>query len=69
LRAYSDKDGTLLWTFDTNEDFKTINGVAARGGGMDHGGAVVVDGMMYLNSGYGGFVGHPGNVLLAFGLN
>jgi polyvinyl alcohol dehydrogenase (cytochrome) len=69
LRAYSTEDGSILWTFDTNEDFKTVNGVAARGGGMDHGGAVVVDGMLYLNSGYGGFVGHPGNVLLAFGLN
>ena len=26
------------------------------------------DGMMYVNSGYGGLVGRPGNVLLAFGL-
>jgi polyvinyl alcohol dehydrogenase (cytochrome) len=69
LRAYSTEDGTILWTFDTNEDFKTVNGVAARGGAMDHGGAVIVDGMLYLNSGYGGFVGHPGNVLLALGLN
>ena len=69
LRAYSAENGAILWTLDTNEDFKTINGVAARGGGMDHGGAIVVDGMMYLNSGYGGFVGHPGNVLLALGLN
>jgi polyvinyl alcohol dehydrogenase (cytochrome) len=69
LRAYSDKDGAILWTFDTNQDFETINGVAARGGGMDHGGAIVVDGMVYLNSGYGGFVGHPGNVLLALGLD
>ena len=69
LRAYSAENGTILWTFNTNEDFKTVNGVAARGGGMDHGGAVVVDGMLYLNSGYGGFVGHPGNILLALGLN
>jgi polyvinyl alcohol dehydrogenase (cytochrome) len=69
LRAYSAEDGSILWTFDTNRDFKTVNGVAARGGGMDHGGAVVVGGMLYVNSGYGGFVGHPGNVLLAFGLD
>jgi len=27
-----------------------------------------VDGMIYVNSGYGGFTAHPGNVLLAFGL-
>ena len=31
--------------------------------------AIVVDGMMYVNSGYGGLVGRPGNVLLAFGLD
>jgi hypothetical protein len=24
--------------------------------------------MIYVNSGYGGFVGNPGNVLLAFGV-
>jgi polyvinyl alcohol dehydrogenase (cytochrome) len=69
LRAYSSSDGSIIWLFDTNRDFETLNGVVARGGGMDHGGPVVVDGMLYVNSGYGGFVGHPGNVLLAFGLD
>ncbi len=69
LRAYSSSDGSIVWLFDTNRDFDTVNGVAARGGGMDHGGPVVADGMLYANSGYGGFVAHPGNVLLAFGLD
>jgi polyvinyl alcohol dehydrogenase (cytochrome) len=68
LRAYSSRDGQIIWTYDTNRDFVTVNGVTARGGGMDHGGPVVAGGMLYVNSGYGGFVGHPGNVLLAFGL-
>lgn len=68
LRAYSAQDGAIIWLFDTNRDFATVNGVAARGGGMDHGGPVVVDGMLFVNSGYGGFVAHPGNVLLAFGV-
>ena len=36
---------------------------------MDGPGAAVVDGMLYINSGYGGFVGRPGNVLLAFGVD
>lgn len=67
LRAYSTKDGSIIWQFDTNRDFTTVNGVTARGGGMDHGGAVAADGMLYVNSGYGGFTAHPGNVLLAFG--
>jgi polyvinyl alcohol dehydrogenase (cytochrome) len=68
VRAYSSTDGSIIWTYDTNRDFTTVNGVAARGGGMDHGGPVVVDGMLYVNSGYGGFVAHPGNVLLALGV-
>lgn len=68
LRAYSTRTGAILWLFDTNRDFKTVNGVAARGGGMDHGGAVIAGRMLFVNSGYGGFIGHPGNVLLAFGL-
>jgi polyvinyl alcohol dehydrogenase (cytochrome) len=68
VRAYSAKDGSILWLFDTNREFETVNGVRARGGSMDGTGPIVVDGMMYLNSGYGGLIGVPGNVLLAFGL-
>jgi polyvinyl alcohol dehydrogenase (cytochrome) len=68
LRAYSSLDGSIIWLYDTNRDFETVNGVTARGGGMDRGGPIVADGMLYVNSGYGGFVAHPGNVLLAFGL-
>jgi hypothetical protein len=33
---------------------------------LDHGGATIVDGMVYVNSGYGRLIGQPGNVLLAF---
>jgi polyvinyl alcohol dehydrogenase (cytochrome) len=69
VRAYSSADGSIIWLYDTNRDFETVNGVTARGGAMDHGGPVVVDGMLYVNSGYGGFTAHPGNVLLAFGVN
>ncbi|MEP7312436.1 MAG: PQQ-binding-like beta-propeller repeat protein [Pseudomonadota bacterium] len=68
IRAYSAKDGRILWIFDANKEFTTVNGVAAKGASMDGSGPVVVDGMVYVNSGYGGFVGKPGNVLLAFGL-
>ena len=68
IRAYSTKDGSVLWSFDTNSEFKTVNGVEAHGGAIDASGVVVVDGMVYSNSGYGGLVGMPGNVLLAFGL-
>jgi polyvinyl alcohol dehydrogenase (cytochrome) len=66
LRAYSTKDGAILWTFDTNRSFETVNGVMANGGSMDASGAVVAGGMLYVNSGYNGFVTRGGNVLLAF---
>jgi polyvinyl alcohol dehydrogenase (cytochrome) len=69
LRAYAAKDGTVVWTFDTNREFPTVNGVKANGGGMDGPGPVVAGGMLFVNSGYGGIVGRPGNVLLAFGLD
>jgi polyvinyl alcohol dehydrogenase (cytochrome) len=68
LRAYSTTDGKILWTFDVNRKFDTVNGVAANGASMDGGGPVIADGMMFMNAGYGGMVGKPGNVLLAFGL-
>jgi polyvinyl alcohol dehydrogenase (cytochrome) len=68
IRAYSASDGKILWMFDTNRSFDTVNGVKANGGSMDGPGPVVADGMIYVNSGYGGLVGKPGNVLLAFGL-
>jgi polyvinyl alcohol dehydrogenase (cytochrome) len=68
LRAYSTKDGSIIWQFDTNRSFETVNGVKASGGTMDGSGPVVASGMVYVNSGYGGFVGRPGNVLLAFGV-
>jgi polyvinyl alcohol dehydrogenase (cytochrome) len=68
LRAYSTKDGSVLWSVDTNKAFDTVNGVKANGGSMDSAGPVVVDGMVYVSSGSGGLTGRPGNVLLAFGL-
>jgi len=66
LRAYSTIDGKIIWDFDTARDFNTVNGVVAHGGSLDHGGATIVDGFVYVNSGYGGGAGHAGNVLLAF---
>jgi polyvinyl alcohol dehydrogenase (cytochrome) len=68
MRAYASDDGRILWTYDTNRDFATVNGVKADGGSMDGPGAVVAGGMLYVTAGNAGFVGTPGNVLLAFGL-
>jgi polyvinyl alcohol dehydrogenase (cytochrome) len=68
VRAYASDDGRILWTFDTNRDFTTVNGVKADGGSIDGPGPVVAGGMVYVTAGNAGFVGTPGNVLLAFGL-
>ena len=68
LRAYSPRDGAVLWMFDTNRPFDTVNGVPAHGGAIDGPGPIVADGRLYGNSGAGGLVGPAGNVLHAFGL-
>ncbi|MDR2215950.1 MAG: PQQ-binding-like beta-propeller repeat protein [Nevskiaceae bacterium] len=69
IRAFSADDGRVLWDFDTQRSFTTVNGVTAQGGSIDGPGAVVVNGMVYVNSGYPRLGGAPGNVLLAFGID
>jgi polyvinyl alcohol dehydrogenase (cytochrome) len=69
MRAYSATDGSIIWMFDTNREFETVNGVKATGGGIEGPGAIVAGGMLFFNSGYGGILGRPGNVLLAFGID
>ena len=68
LRAYATRDGSVIWDFDTVQEFTTVNGVKASGGAIDGPGPVVVNGMVFVNSGYMRFGGQPGNVLLAFGV-
>jgi polyvinyl alcohol dehydrogenase (cytochrome) len=68
LRAV-DANGKVTWSFDTNAEFKTINGVQARGGSLGPPGATIVNGMVYVVSGYIGVQqGTAGNILLAFGM-
>jgi polyvinyl alcohol dehydrogenase (cytochrome) len=69
LRAYAAENGKIVWDVDTKQEYATVNGVAARGGSLDGPGAVVVDGMVYVNSGYTNFGTIPGNVLLAFSVD
>src|SRR2546421_1119739 len=66
LRAYDTDDARLLWEVDTAREYPVLNGVSARGGAMDGPGPTIVDGMLYVNSGYAQCGGLPGNVLLAF---
>ena len=69
LRAYFADNGKIAWDMDTKGDYQTVNGVAAKGGSINGGGAVVVDGMVYVGSGSGIFGGTPGNVLLAYSVD
>jgi polyvinyl alcohol dehydrogenase (cytochrome) len=69
FRAYAAGDGKIVWDFDTIRPYDTVNGVAARGGSLDGPGAAIGDGMLFVNSGYGGNGGMPGNVLLAFSVD
>ncbi|HUN42670.1 MAG TPA: PQQ-binding-like beta-propeller repeat protein [Acetobacteraceae bacterium] len=66
LRAYATADGSLLWETDTARDFTTVNGAAAHGGALNGAGPTIVDGVVYVTSGYALWGGLPGNVLLAF---
>src|SRR5262249_32137847 len=67
VRAYSANDGAIVWQFDTNRYFATLNGVRAKGGSMSGPAPVIAGGLLYISSGYGAFGLRPGNVLLAFG--
>ena len=69
FRAYSTATGEILWDFDTNRPFDTVNGVQAKGGSIDAPGPVIAHGMVFTNSGYGIFGGIAGNVLLAFSVD
>jgi len=69
LRAYDGKTGKVVWDFDTAVEFKPVNGPSARGGSLDTGGPAIADGVVYVNSGYGQFIGQGGNVLLALSVD
>jgi polyvinyl alcohol dehydrogenase (cytochrome) len=68
VRALEADSGRVVWQYDTQRDFDTVNKVPARGGSMGAPGPTIAGGMVFVGSGYIGFRnGAPGNVLLAFG--
>jgi polyvinyl alcohol dehydrogenase (cytochrome) len=66
LRAHRADDGSLLWDFDTARDFETVDGIKAHGGSIGAPGPTVANGMVFVDSGYGGL---HGNALLAFSVD
>ena len=69
LRAYSAEDGHILLDVDTEREYAPVNGGPAFGGSLDGPGAVIVGGILYVNSGYAFLGTAPGNVLLAFSVD
>lgn len=66
LRAYSTEVGTVLWDYNTIQDYSTVNGVPGHGGSLDVAGSVIAGKMVFAISGYDQAGAAPGNVLLAF---
>ena len=66
LRAYSTTDGKVLWDYNADQEYESTNGVPTRGGAFDGPGPTIVDGVLYVNSGYGFWGARSGNALLAF---
>ena len=50
LRAFSTADGHPLWQYNTQQEVKTVNGVAAKGGSMGAPGPTVAGGMLFVGS-------------------
>jgi polyvinyl alcohol dehydrogenase (cytochrome) len=65
MRAYSTKDGTVVWDVDTAKSYPAVNGVTALGGAISGYPVIVAYGMVYVTSGAASMT-HPGNALLAF---
>ncbi len=64
LKAFASDTGDVIWEFDTNRPFTSVNGVAGHGGALDNAGPVVGFGHMVIQSGYSYINQYPGNVLL-----
>jgi polyvinyl alcohol dehydrogenase (cytochrome) len=68
LRIYASESGEILWELNSLQDFDSVSGEKARGGSFSGPGAIVADGMIYVNSGYGIYNHMAGNLLLAIGV-
>ena len=69
MRAHDGETGEVIWKVNTAVDYNTVNSVKAQGGSFGGPGPTVIDGTLYVNSGYGMYFHMPGNVLLAFSID
>jgi polyvinyl alcohol dehydrogenase (cytochrome) len=68
LRAFDADDGNILWETNTRQSFGIRNGIEARGGSIESDGPVIVNGQVFITSGYEKWAEAPGNVLLVYSL-
>jgi polyvinyl alcohol dehydrogenase (cytochrome) len=66
LHALATGDGHEIWTYNTKQSYDTVNKVPAHGGTIDAIGPTIVNGMLYIGSGYAVVGSGTGNVLIAF---
>ena len=66
LHAVAASDGRILWEYDTAHPYDTVNKVAAHGGAINSIGPTIVNGMLFIGSGYAVVGSNSGNVLIAF---
>jgi polyvinyl alcohol dehydrogenase (cytochrome) len=64
LRIYDAADGDLIWQLDAKQRMTTVSGTEAAGGSFGGPGAMVADGRIFVNSGYGLYFHMPGNLFL-----
>ncbi len=69
LRAYATDSGNVVWDYNADQEYESTNGVKTKGGSFDGPGPTIVDGMLYVNAGYGYRGGVSGNALIAFSVN
>lgn len=69
LRAFDTDNGSILWETNTRQSFGMRNGIEAKGGSIESDGPVIVNGRVYITSGYEKWAEAPGNVLLVYSLN
>ncbi len=69
LRGYATDTGAVIWDYNAIQEYESTNGVTTKGGSFDGPGPTIVDGMLYVHSGYGYRGGVPGNALIAFSVN
>ncbi len=69
LRGYATDTGQVVWDYNADQEYASTNGVKTKGGSFDGPGPTIVDGMLYVMSGYGLWGGMSGNALIAFSVN